>query len=218
LAIVSQIKSGKIENNSEAPDLDIIYKLLTWVAIGIVLTQLIVLPHIFISIIASIFSLELTNPVFNLYCGIVFSLIWVLLMIRTKFLGETSQYHGAEHMVAQAYEAKSELALASVKQFSPYHPRCGTSLITLFCIFVPIIFYQISYGSIFSILVKVVTFLITSSVLIEMFRLCNRYAPSLLQAGLWLQRLTVSYPDDKHLRVAIISALALRSCNDPDLS
>ena len=219
LDTISNIKSGKIHDKKlddpETFDPDLPYKIIAWVAIFFAITQFIILPHLLVGFVDFLFELHLSNYAFNLWCGLLFSGFWIFLMIRTRFKDETPKYHGAEHMVAQAYESGLVLSLDSVKQFSPYHPRCGTALVTLLCIFVPLVFYYTDYVGFLSIVIKTINLMIIFGLSMEIFRFCNLYAPFLLLPGLWLQRITVSYPDEKHLIIALLSAVSLRMSEDP---
>jgi len=49
-------------------------------------------------------------------------------------------YHGAEHKTINAFEASAELTPENVKNFSLYHPRCGTGFIIILVIFSVILF------------------------------------------------------------------------------
>jgi uncharacterized protein YqhQ len=49
-------------------------------------------------------------------------------------------YHGAEHKTINAFEASAELTPQKVKEFSLYHPRCGTGFIIILVIFSVILF------------------------------------------------------------------------------
>ncbi len=49
-------------------------------------------------------------------------------------------YHGAEHMTINAYEAGAPLDVASVRQFSRQHPRCGTAFLLTVVVFSVVLF------------------------------------------------------------------------------
>jgi len=57
------------------------------------------------------------------------------------------EYHGAEHKTIACYEAETELTPENVKQFTRFHPRCGTSFIFL------VLFISIFVNTIFRIYV-----------------------------------------------------------------
>ena len=41
------------------------------------------------------------------------------------------EYHGAEHKVIHAYENGKDLTFKNIKDYSPLHPRCGTSFLLI---------------------------------------------------------------------------------------
>jgi uncharacterized protein YqhQ len=49
-------------------------------------------------------------------------------------------YHGAEHKTINAFESSAELNPEVVKEFSLYHPRCGTGFVIILVIFSVILF------------------------------------------------------------------------------
>ena len=57
-------------------------------------------------------------------------------------------------MCAQAYESGLPMTMENVRRFSPYHPRCGTALISLLAILIPISFSFIPIGGVLSVLFK----------------------------------------------------------------
>ena len=181
-----------------------------WGLISAVAIQMILLPHIFLHVFFWIIGYQVSIQVFNAFCGLTCTFLFFLIILLLKVVKpETAKYHGAEHMGAQAYEGGLPLTIENIRKFSPYHPRCGTALVTLFAFLIPMSFYLLPIGGgITGILIKIVLFFIVLAFSLDLFIVLNMFAPRLLFFGTWMQRLTVSYPDDEHIDVAI-SALNL---------
>ena len=67
--------------------------------------------------------------------GVVLQASGMLLALAVLQVGmgtEVWRYHGAEHKVVNAYEARADLRdVAAVKRFSRIHDRCGTNLVPI---------------------------------------------------------------------------------------
>lgn len=87
--------------------------------------------------------LTISSFVGNLIEGIV-RLIFVLLYIwgvgKMPDIKRVFSYHGAEHKTINAFEDSAELTPETVKNYSLYHPRCGTGFIIILVLFSVILF------------------------------------------------------------------------------
>ena len=124
------------------------------------------------------------------------------------------EYHGAEHMVIAAYEHGEPPTVASARDHSPRHPRCGTDFFLL--IFVISILALALVGHL------PVAWLVASRVLLvpvvvgiayEVLRFGGtsshgRIAGWFAAPGLMLQRFTTREPEDGQIEVAL-AALAV---------
>jgi uncharacterized protein YqhQ len=120
------------------------------------------------------------------------------------------EYHGAEHKVIHAYESRKDLTPKKVKDYSPHHPRCGTSFLLIVMVvsiftfsFIP---QEWSYTSKF--LSRLILIPPIAGLSFEFLKLSSkmRYNPLInlfIQPGLLLQRLTTREPDDAQIEVAI---------------
>ena len=120
----------------------------------------------------------------------------------------TFQYHGAEHKTISCYEADCELTVENVKQFTRFHPRCGTSFLLIVLIISIIIFSVITWDSLLvRVILKFSLLPIVTGFSYEIIQLAGRYnntCTKIISApGLWLQRITTREPDEDQIEVAI---------------
>ena len=120
----------------------------------------------------------------------------------------TFQYHGAEHKTISCYEADCELTVENVKQFTRFHPRCGTSFLLIVLIISIIIFSVITWDSLLvRVILKFSLLPIVTGFSYEIIQLAGRYnntCTKIISApGLWLQRITTRDPDEDQIEVAI---------------
>ena len=161
--------------------------------------------------------------IFNLVDGIirvVFFLAYILLISTMKDIRRVFQYHGAEHKVVHAWEAREELTIENARKKSTLHPRCGTSFL-LFVMVVSIVVFSLfkfqGFWAIF--LARVILIPLISGLSYEMIRFsaprCGKgFFRFVVLPGLTLQRITTKEPGDDQLEVAIRAlqeALALDS-------
>src|SRR4030095_15407290 len=66
--------------------------------------------------------------------------LYLLLISQWKELARVLGYHGAEHKAIHALENRAALPPESVRTFSPFHPRCGTSFLFLVVIVSIVVF------------------------------------------------------------------------------
>lgn len=152
---------------------------------------------------------------FNLVDGAIRVLVFVLYILAISLMKDIRrifEYHGAEHKVISAYEAKADLSPESVKPFPSLHPRCGTSFLLFVMVISILVFSIIPKDS--SLLAKALLRLLLIPAIAgasyEVLRLTARKAASplfraLVAPGLWFQRLTTREPDLRQIEVAIAS-------------
>ena len=86
---------------------------------------------------------DMHNVAFNLFDGAlraVFFLVYIVAISRMEDIHRVFQYHGAEHKVVFAWEAKGPLTVEAARVQSRLHPRCGTSFL-LFVLLVSIVLF-----------------------------------------------------------------------------
>ena len=156
--------------------------------------------------------LGLGGVVFNVAEGVIRLAILLLYLASISLVGEFKrvfQYHGAEHTAINAYEAGVELNVSNAKEFSRFHPRCGTSFIFIVAL-ISILFFSImpDLGFFMRLAYRVLLIPVIAAVSYEVLKLSDRYKKSrimkvLLAPGLGLQYLTTRKPDEKMIEVAL---------------
>ncbi len=156
--------------------------------------------------------LNFEGVVFNVAEGVIRLAILVLYLASMSLVGEFKrvfQYHGAEHTAINAYEAGVELNVSNAKEFSRFHPRCGTSFIFIVAL-ISILFFSImpDLGFLMRLVYRILLIPVIGAVSYEVLKLSDRYKKSkivkvLLAPGLGLQYLTTRKPDEKMIEVAL---------------
>ena len=150
--------------------------------------------------------------VFNVAEGVIRLAILLLYLASMSLVGEFKrlfQYHGAEHTAINAYEAGVELNVSNAKNFSRFHPRCGTSFLFIVAL-ISILFFSImpDLGFAMKLAYRILLTPVIAAVSYEVMKLSDRYKKSrimklLLAPGLGLQYLTTRKPDEKMIEVAL---------------
>ena len=119
-------------------------------------------------------------------------------------------YHGAEHKTIACYEAKEELTVENIRQYTRFHPRCGTSFLLIVLIISILVFSVVTWqNGLVRIALKILLLPVVVGIAYEIIKLAGRYdnaVTRLISApGLCLQRLTTNEPDDSMIETAIAS-------------
>jgi len=156
--------------------------------------------------------LNLGGIVFNVIESVLRLTILLLYFASVALVGEfrrVFQYHGAEHMAINAYEAGVELSISNTKRFSRFHPRCGTSFILIVTL-ISILLFSIMPSLEFFVRLayRVLLIPVIGAVSYEVLKLSDKYRKSkimkvLVAPGLGLQYLTTREPDEKMIEVAL---------------
>lgn len=115
-------------------------------------------------------------------------------------------YHGAEHKTVNAYEAWARLEPATVRAYSRFHPRCGTSFLLIVMIVAIVVFSFLGRPALLlRVLSRVIFIPVVAGISYEIIRAGARYRwfRPMVAPGIWLQYLTTREPDDRQLEVAI---------------
>ncbi len=156
--------------------------------------------------------LNLGGLVFNIAEGVIRLSILLLYLAATALIGEFKrifQYHGAEHTAINAYEAGVELNVSNAKNFSRFHPRCGTSFILIVTLIsIPLFSIMPDLGFFMRLAYRVLLIPVIGAISYELLKLSDRYKKSkivkvLVAPGLGLQYLTTRKPDEKMIEVAL---------------
>ena len=139
----------------------------------------------------------------------VFFLAYIAAIRMVKDIGRLFRYHGAEHKVVHAFEAKVPLDVEHAQGFSVLHPRCGTSFL-LFVMVVSILVFccvPSAWPAWGKGLARLALLPLVVGLSYELLRFSARRGGAagraLVAPGLWLQRLTTGEPDDGMVQVAL---------------
>ncbi len=171
-------------------------------------------------------GVEQSSFLFNFVDGIIRVLIFLFYVFaigRWKEMARIFMYHGAEHKVIHAYERGMELTLDNVRDYSPLHPRCGTSFLMIVMVVSILVFSFIpqQWVFIYKFLSRIVLIPLIAGASFELLKLSAKWDHHpvmhfLITPGLMLQRLTTREPDDSQLEVALsalIEVLKLEESN-----
>ncbi len=183
--------------------------------IGLFVILPLFLTTVLLNIEKSAFSFNLVSGVFR----IIFFLVYLWAISFMKDVQRLFQYHGAEHKVVYTFEKGKELTVENTREFSTFHPRCGTSFIFIVLLVSIVMFALIDTVVIFfvgkiSLGIRIFFHLallpLVAGTGYEFLKLtaANQHrtlARWLTKPGLWLQRITTKPPTDEQIEVAIIS-------------
>ena len=126
----------------------------------------------------------------------------------------TFMYHGAEHKSIACFEAGCDLTPANAKNYTRFHPRCGTSfmfVMILLGIVVGIVINNLFPG-LNRFVITAIRLLILPLVVglgYEFIMFAGKHDNPITRAlsapGLWMQRITTREPTEDMLEIAIIS-------------
>jgi uncharacterized protein YqhQ len=148
-------------------------------------------------------------------------LAYLWLISRMPDLQRVFQYHGAEHKTISCYEASLPLTPENARQFSRFHPRCGTSFLLLVMIVAIVVFAplgKLEWHWLF--ISRVLGIPIVAGLAFELIKWfgrnrTKRWARALMWPGMQLQRLTTREPDLPQLAVAIAALEAVLAVENP---
>ncbi len=202
------------EGENEKPSNSLTLFLTMVVAIILGIAVFIMLPLYATKLLGILFpSISESSLLFNFVDGIIriiFFLIYLALVGMWKEMRRVFQYHGAEHKVIHAYESKKDLILKEVKDYSPHHPRCGTSFLLIVMVVSILTFSLIPQDWSFTnkFLSRLILIPVIAGLSFEFLKLSSKMKNNplmklFIQPGLLLQNLTTREPDDSQIEVAI---------------
>jgi uncharacterized protein YqhQ len=148
---------------------------------------------------------------FNLTDGVIRMLIFVGFLYgisRWKDIHRVFEYHGAEHKVVFNYESGQPVTVENAREFTTFHPRCGTSFLLVVMVISILVYALIPFdGFAMRFVSRVALLPVIAGLSYELVRFAAKHRSSFLSwmttPGLWLQRITTQPPDDDQLAVAI---------------
>ena len=196
--------------------------------IGLVIAMFLFMwvPSAIIKLVEKLAGTELNTVLKNVIEGFLKIGIFIGYTALTALMPDMKrlyEYHGAEHKTIACYEAETELNPENVKQFTRFHPRCGTSFIFLvlfISIFVNTIF-RVSWDNVaLRVLCKLALLPVVTGIAYELIRLAGKYTNPVTKAfsapGLWIQRITTREPDEKEIECAVAALKAVIPENKED--
>ena len=206
--------SGELEEEEVQKSMGVISVVAGVLAVVLSLVLFMVLPTAVVGLIQKLIPLGNFATVVESFMKILIFLCYVLAVSQMKEIKRVFMYHGSEHKSIACYEAKMELTVENVRQFSRFHPRCGTSFLLITMIVSILVFMFVSWDDLLiRMLLKVVLLPVVVGITYEIIRFAGRYDNALTRIisapGLWLQRLTVLEPEDDMIEVAIASIKAV---------
>lgn len=202
----AEISSGEEMKNSE--------KYLSLVlALGLAVGLFILLPIL----ITNLLDLKKNEFVYSLVEGFIrlgLFLLYVWIVSLFPDIKRVFQYHGAEHMVVNAFESGEALSSDKVKNYSTIHPRCGTNFAMIFLMLAIVLLSAVGAFVPMNLWTRLLSRLLLLPIvaglsyevlkLIALFR-DNKILKALYLPGYLLQYLTTSKPDDSQIEVAILA-------------
>ncbi len=179
-----------------------------------------------------LFNVEQHAFTFNLTAGVIRLSILLMYLIVISLLRDVKRlfaYHGAEHKAVFTFESQGDLTIESARQYTRFHPRCGTSFILivmlvsilLFAVFDTLIIHL--FGSI-SLPVRLLTHIplvpFVGGVSYEFIRWSAKRSSTalgklLVAPGLWLQRITTNEPEAGQIEVALVALKCALGVEEP---
>ena len=195
------------------------------IAIGVLMA--VVLFMIIPTFIASFFKGFVQNAIIlNFIEGVVkvaILITYMWLIGKMDDMNRMYKYHGAEHKTIFCYENEKPLTVENVKEFTRFHPRCGTNFLFL-TMFVSIIVYAFTgWGSIVQrVIFRIILLPIVAGITYEVIRWLgknnSKFAKIVAYPGLKLQELTTREPDADQIEVAIASLKAAEGIDEKEVS
>ncbi|MGH9375159.1 MAG: DUF1385 domain-containing protein [Terriglobia bacterium] len=150
--------------------------------------------------------------VFNLADGIIRLLLFLGFLVaiaQGREIKRVFEYHGAEHKVVWAFEKTGgNVDIASARESTRFHPRCGTSFLLVVMVIALIIYLFLPFQSfLWKFVSRILLLPVIAGVSYEFIRYAAKSRGWVwrmaAQPGLWLQRITTREPDDRQLETAM---------------
>lgn len=223
--VENKSKNEKEENNEKKQNMAMTLSMLVSLAFAVGL--FVALPYFIVNLI----GIEEKSHVisFNLLRGAVKLCIFIGYLLVISFFKDIKkvfQYHGAEHMVVNAYEHGLNPNKENIIDFTTIHPRCGTTFMFLVLTVSIILYMFTSYfvysfiyssfippkivGNITVLIINILLLPVVSGISYEILKLGFRFYnfPLMRLAilpGLLLQKITTRKPEDEEIEVALFA-------------
>jgi uncharacterized protein YqhQ len=149
--------------------------------------------------------------VFNFVDGVIRILLFLgflWLISQWKDIQRIFEYHGAEHKVVWAFEKTGRFDLATARDCTRFHPRCGTSFLLVVMVIAMVLYMFLPFQTFgWRLAGRLLLLPLIVGVSYEFIRFAAKSQGTLwrwaAQPGLWLQRITTREPNDAQLETAI---------------
>lgn len=206
----------KEPGKSSGSQMGIIMVISVCVALVLVVGLFVFLPEFIYNLIFGELSVRATAWDYfgrSAFTGIIKLALLVLYMWGVSFMKDikrTFMYHGAEHKTIFCYEKGLELTVENVRMQKRFHPRCGTSFITLVVLVGIVLGGLIQIDNIFlRTFVRVLLVPVIVGIGYELIKFAGRHdniVTRIISApGVWLQHITTKEPTDDMIECAIKS-------------
>lgn len=150
---------------------------------------------------------------------IIIFLLYIYFIGKIEDINRVFQYHGAEHKTIFCYENGEELTPLNAKNYSRFHPRCGTNFLFLVMIVSIMVFSLSGWSSLRErIFYRIILLPIISGITYELIKWLGKSESKLARLiaypGLMLQKLTTREPDLLQLEVAIAALKSAEGIED----
>ncbi len=191
--------------------------------LGLAVVLFVLLPTLSTALMGNVLSGRLALNLFEGGVRLALVVGYIAVVGYLPDMARVFQYHGAEHMVIGAWEARgmppsAGLTVEEICGESTAHARCGTSFILMVAVVSVLVFSFFGWPSILGrIVIRLLMLPVVAGLAYEIIRLAaegrSRIFQWLVTPGMWLQRLTTRVPDADQIEVALE---ALRACVDVD--
>ena len=223
--VENKSKTEKEENNEKKQNMAMTLSMLVSLAFAVGL--FVALPYFIVNLIGKEEKSHVIS--FNLLRGAVKLCIFIGYLFVISFFKDIKkvfQYHGAEHMVVNAYEHGLNPNKENIRDFTTIHPRCGTTFMFLVLTVSIILYMFTSYfvysfiyssfippkiiGNITVLIINILLLPVVSGISYEILKLGFRFYnfPLMRLAilpGLLLQKITTRKPEDEEIEVALFA-------------
>lgn len=178
-------------------------------------------PQAFTAAVTPVMTNHIVLNLIEAVTRLLIFLLYMLLVSKMKDMQRVFEYHGAEHKTIACYEAGAELTPENAKQYTRFHPRCGTSFLLIVMVVSILFFSFLTWDSVWMRMgLRLLLLPVVAGLSYEIIKFAGRSKAGcvawLTKPGLWLQRLTTREPDESQLEVAIASLKAVMPENGED--
>ncbi len=185
------------------------------VALAMTILLFVVLPLLGRTLISKFLPDHFWGNIFETILRFAIFIGYIVAVSLLKDIQRVFAYHGAEHKVINAFEAKKDLTVENARVFTTAHPRCGTSFLLFVVIISAVFFSFLQFDSVWLRLAsRIVLLPVVAGFSYEVLKFTGRHQDFFLWRwmsvpGMWLQKLTTREPDDQQLEVALNALVAV---------